>query len=67
VDGSGLLVVIDRVAVDFLLDLVHVDVSNGIFAVEDTGDLLESGSLSLNVEEVDEDELDANPELREAS
>lgn len=65
-DGSRLLVVIDGVAVDLLLNLIHIDVRNSILAIEDTSDFLEGGSLGLDVEEVDEDELDADPELGES-
>lgn len=45
-----------------LLDLLKIDVSNGILTVEDTGNLLKGGSLGLDVEEVDEDKLDGVPE-----
>ncbi len=49
--------------VNLLLDLLEVDVGNGVLAIEDLGDLLEGGSLGLNVDEVDPDELDEVPEL----
>lgn len=37
--------VVEVLIVDALLNGVHVDVRNGIVAVEDTRDLLESGTL----------------------
>ena len=49
--------------VNLLLDLLKVDVGNGVLTVEDLSDLLEGGSLGLNVDEVDPDELDEVPEL----
>lgn len=62
--GDVLLVkVVKVILVDFLLDLSHGDVGNSLVTVEDTGDLLESGSLGLRVDEVDEDEFDADPAL----
>ena len=36
-----------------------------VFAIEDTRDFLEGRALSFDVEEVDERELDADPQLRE--
>ncbi len=53
--------VLDRV--DILFDLPHVDARHGVHAVEDVGDLLQSGALGLDVEEVDEDELEEIPDL----
>lgn len=60
VGGRDVLVVLGGVNV--LLDLVHVDVGDGIVAVEDARDLLEGGALGLDVEEPDEDELDRVPQ-----
>jgi hypothetical protein len=57
---SGVLLVLG--VVDVLLDLVHVDVGDGLVAVEDARDLLERGALGLDVEEPDEDGLDGVPE-----
>ena len=45
------------------LDLLKVNMSNGILAVEDLGNLLERGALGLNKDEVDPDQLDNIPEL----
>jgi hypothetical protein len=64
---SGLLSVVlltRRSDLDLLLDLGEVDVSHGVLAVEDLGDLLEGGALGLDEDEVDPDELDEIPELR---
>ena len=49
---------------DLLLDLVKVDMSNGILSVENLRNLLESRALGLHVDEVDPDELNEVPELR---
>lgn len=47
-----------------LLDLADVDVGNvGLVAVDDTGELLEGGSLGLDVHEVDEAEFEEDPAL----
>lgn len=40
-----------------LLNLLKVDVSNGLVSVEDAGNLLESRSLGLNDEEVNKDQF----------
>lgn len=48
--------------VDVLLHLGHVDVGNGLVAIEDAGDFLEGGALGLDVEEPDEGGLDKIPE-----
>lgn len=58
--GHDILVVFG--GMDVLLDLVHVDVRDGRVAVEDTGNLLESGALGLDVEEPHEDKLHEVPE-----
>lgn len=59
--GHVFLVRLDR---GLLLDLVQIHVRNGsILAVDDLGQLLESGSLGLDVYEVDKGELDSNPAL----
>jgi hypothetical protein len=63
---SGLLLVVlltRRSDLDLLLDLGEVDVSHGVLAVEDLGDLFEGGALGLDEDEVDPDELDEIPEL----
>ena len=47
-----------------LSNLVGIDDCNlGLVAVEDLGDLLESGTLGLDVVEDDEDEFKENPDL----
>ena len=47
-----------------LLDLADVDVADlGLVAVDDLGQLLESGALGLDVHEEDEDELEEDPAL----
>lgn len=48
---------------DFLLDLVQVDVSDGVLAIEDTGDVFEGGTLGFDVEEIHEDKFDHVPKL----
>jgi len=55
-----LLVVVDGMG--FFLDIVEVDVSNGIFSVEDLGDLFQSWSLGLNIDEVNPDEFETDPD-----
>lgn len=45
------------------LDLLQGQVGNGLFAVEDTSDLLQGRALGLDVEEVDEDKLAEVPQL----
>jgi hypothetical protein len=57
------VVLLIRSDLDLLLDLRQVDVSHGILAVEDLGNLLERGALGLDEDEVDPDELDKIPEL----
>ena len=39
--------------VNLLLNLLHIDVSHSILAVKDLGDLFQSRSLGLDVDEVD--------------
>lgn len=52
------------VDLDLLLDLVNIDVGNiGLVAIDDLGELLESGALGLDVHEEDEDELGGDPAL----
>lgn len=48
--------------VSLLLDLVDIDVSNSVVAIEDLLDLLESRTLGLNVDKVDKDELEEDPD-----
>jgi hypothetical protein len=46
------------------LHSLDIDVGNlSLLTVEDLGDLLEGGSLGLDVEDADEDELEGNPAL----
>lgn len=50
-----------------LLDLVNVKVGDfGILTIEDLGELLERGALGLNVKEVDEEELEEDPDSVES-
>jgi hypothetical protein len=51
--------------VRLLLNSVHGDVCNSLVAVEDTRDLLEGGALSLGIDEVDPDEFDGDPALKD--
>jgi hypothetical protein len=47
-----------------LLGVIIANVSNiGIVAIEDPSNLLKSRALGFHVEEVNEDELDSNPNL----
>lgn len=47
-----------------LLDLLDIEVSHGsFFAVDDLGELLEGGALSLDVHLKDEGELEQDPDL----
>jgi hypothetical protein len=47
---------------NLLLDLLEINIGHiGIITIEDLSQLLESGTPSLNVEEVDEAELDEDP------
>ena len=48
-----------------LLDLLEIDVGNGILAIKDTSNLLKGRTLGLHVEEVDKDQLDSVPECVE--
>lgn len=48
--------------VGLLLDLGEIDVSNSIVTIEDTGDLLQGGSLGLDVKVPDEDKFTKVPE-----
>lgn len=46
------------------LDLVQIQMRDGsILAIDDLGQLLECGSLGLDVYEVDKGKLDSNPAL----
>ncbi|KAI6757422.1 hypothetical protein HG531_003247 [Fusarium graminearum] len=45
-----------------LLDLGEIDVGNSVITIEDTGNLLESWALGLNVEVPDENKLTEIPE-----
>jgi len=48
---------------DLVLDLLEADVGDlGIVAIDDLSQLLEGRALGLDVHEVDEDELEADPE-----
>lgn len=61
------LVVVDSGAggADFTLNLGHVLGDDlGVVAVDDLGQLLEGGALCLDVLEVDEGELEADPALQ---
>lgn len=52
------------VCVYLLFDLVDVDVCDvGVGAVEDTANFFEGGTLGLDVDKVDEEELEEIPEL----
>ena len=47
---------------NLLLDLLEIDMRHlGIITIEDLSQLLESGTPGFNVEEVDEAELDEDP------
>jgi hypothetical protein len=49
---------------DTLLNLLEIDVSNfSLISIEDTSDLLESGTARLDVEDGDEDEFEEDPAL----
>ena len=52
---------------NLLLGLLQVDVGNGILAVEDGSDLLESSSLGLWEDEVNPDGLATIPNLIQIS
>lgn len=54
------LVLLDKVSL--LLDLSEIDVDDGIITVKDAGNLLECGTLGLDVKVVDKDKLDGVPE-----
>ena len=54
----------DMLDISLLLSVPEMDIGNvGIITIEDSGDLLESGTLGFDVEEEDEDELDSDPDL----
>ena len=48
---------------NLLLSLLHVDVGNGIFTIEDLGDLLKGRALGLDEDEVDPDGFQDIPAL----
>lgn len=57
---------LDGIDLGSLLGLVVLDIGDlGAITVEDPGNLLQGRSLGLDVEEVDEDELDSDPDLEE--
>lgn len=63
-ESAILLVGLLLVDLGLLLDLVDVDLANGsILAIDELGQLLESGALGLDVHEVDEGELEEDPAL----
>lgn len=47
---------------DLLLHLVQVDMSNGAVSIKDLGEFLEGGTFGFDVEEVDEDKFDEDPD-----
>ena len=54
----------DVLDVSLLLSVLKLDIGNvGVITIEDSGDLLKSGTLGFDVEEEDEDELDSDPDL----
>jgi hypothetical protein len=50
--------------VNLFLDLVQINVSDCVFAIEDPRDVLKRGTLGLDVKEVHEGEFNAVPELK---
>jgi hypothetical protein len=58
-----LVIVVQALLVSLLLDDMHVNVRDGRVTIEDTGDLLKGGSLSLRVDEVNPDKFDSDPAL----
>jgi hypothetical protein len=64
--GSDVLLVRDLILANLylFLSLFQVDVSHGIFAIEDLGDLLEGRAFSLNEDEVDPDRFNNIPKLQ---
>ena len=54
----------DVLDVSLLLSVLKLDIGHvGVITIEDSGDLLKSGTLGFDVEEEDEDELDSDPDL----
>jgi hypothetical protein len=63
---SHVLLVVDvvqTILVSLLLNNSHGDVRNGIITIEDTGNLLKSGTLGLRIDEVHPDKLNSDPDL----
>lgn len=62
---SAFVLTLDLSSLDLsMLLIVVIDVSNNsVVSIENASDLLQSGPLGLDVEEVDEDELDSDPDL----
>lgn len=58
-----LVIVVQALLVGLLLDDMHVNVCDSRVTIENTGDLLKGGSLSLRVDEVNPNELDGDPAL----
>lgn len=52
-------------SVKLLLNLVQIDMSDlGVLAVKNLGQLFQGRALGFDVEEVDEEELDEDPDLK---
>lgn len=54
--------------VNLLLDLLQINMcDSSIFTIEDLSQFLESGTTGLNVEEVNKDKFDEDPNLEESN
>lgn len=64
--GSDVLLVSELILANLylFLSLFQVDVSHGIFAIEDLGDLLKGRAFSLHEDEVDPDRFNHIPKLQ---
>jgi hypothetical protein len=64
-DGSDVLLVSKLILANLylFLSLLQADVSDGIFAIEDPGDLLEGRAFSLNEDKVHPDRFKDIPKL----
>ena len=64
--SSDVVVVSDLMLLNLylFLSLCHVDMSHSVFAIEDRGDLLESGAFSLDEDEVNPDRFKYIPTLQ---
>jgi hypothetical protein len=65
--GSDVFLVVSDLIMEnrnLFLSLLHADVSHGIFAIKDPGDLFEGGAFGLDEDEVDPNRFNDIPKLQ---